>query len=465
MKWNEKFRTCNQIMETFNKLLFVDIGGLLKICQVKDRVLEYEDIERIAVVDREGKHKNNQIKKNQIVDIESEVNDRKDACVGEDDRADNRSGLCSGYNNADNYFNSYSIFLAFINAYSNLKEKLNAEHNGYSSSISSSSRNKRKDDDLHDKLGRSSRSYSTTNVSHINENDLDLNEVKKVSSNSSYSLILALTKTIGYGIIVESIICYIVSIGCTYAPVIIVNRIIQILQSCFNPINDEGTACDANEITPQLWTLVFFLIIFPFLGALASSRNIILLSKAAAVSRTALSSALYAKTLKLSSPARGLATTGQILNLISNDSNRLLGFFPMIHGVWGIPLLVTVGLFLFYEQVGVAVFPAIVVLMIILPMGYVGGKLIKFYQQANLENTDERIKWISQTLHGIRSVKMYAWEEVFEKKIESIRAKELRYLKKIAIAAACTINLIMVGNMVPFVIILISNLHHVCFVF
>jgi len=44
--------------------------------------------------------------------------------------------------------------------------------------------------------------------------------------------------------------------------------------------------------------------------------------------------------------------------------------------------------------------------------------------------TDERLKKIHDTLVGIKVIKLNAWDEVFLKKIQLARNKELKYLNK-----------------------------------
>lgn len=45
--------------------------------------------------------------------------------------------------------------------------------------------------------------------------------------------------------------------------------------------------------------------------------------------------------------------------------------------------------------------------------------------------SDERIKLVSETVDGVRLMKMYAWEEAFEKFIGNARVKELGTIRAI----------------------------------
>lgn len=48
-----------------------------------------------------------------------------------------------------------------------------------------------------------------------------------------------------------------------------------------------------------------------------------------------------------------------------------------------------------------------------------------------MQYKDERVKAMNEILSGMKIIKLYAWEEAFQKQIDSIRSKELRTLKRI----------------------------------
>lgn len=54
--------------------------------------------------------------------------------------------------------------------------------------------------------------------------------------------------------------------------------------------------------------------------------------------RTALISAVYEKSFKLSNKARQQSTTGEIVNLQSIDSQKLADLMPFLHMIWSAPL-------------------------------------------------------------------------------------------------------------------------------
>lgn len=66
---------------------------------------------------------------------------------------------------------------------------------------------------------------------------------------------------------------------------------------------------------------------------------------------------------------------------------------------------------------------------------------------------DKRMKCLTEVLNGIRVLKLYAWEESFQEKINTLRQDELRVLFKRALLTACAM---FIFGFAPFVISIIS---------
>jgi ATP-binding cassette subfamily C (CFTR/MRP) protein 1 len=57
--------------------------------------------------------------------------------------------------------------------------------------------------------------------------------------------------------------------------------------------------------------------------------------------------------------------------------------------------------------------------------------------------TDERIRLITEVLHGIRLIKSFAWEDFYSHRIGTLRSREIKTIKIAAIARGLLFALIM----------------------
>ncbi|RAW37914.1 hypothetical protein PC110_g5817 [Phytophthora cactorum] len=147
--------------------------------------------------------------------------------------------------------------------------------------------------------------------------------------------------------------------------------------------------------------------------------------------RTLTMSLVYNKALRLSSSARQDYTTGEILTLMSVDTERV--FTAMVQGPWLVmgPLAFVVScvligfLFDFYAALAGAI-----VLTTVMVISVQQGDRIADLQKRLLRVIDERVKVTSETLQGIRVMKFYAWEESLAQRVENLRVKEVSLLRK-----------------------------------
>ncbi|KAI9993380.1 hypothetical protein PInf_015461 [Phytophthora infestans] len=154
-------------------------------------------------------------------------------------------------------------------------------------------------------------------------------------------------------------------------------------------------------------------------------------SRIGANMRSLTMSLVFNKTLKLSSAARQDYTTGEVLTLMSVDTERV--FLLMIQGPWLFmgPLsfiisVVLIGiLFDFYSALGGAV-----VLVVVMVISAKQGRRIAGFQKKLLQVIDERVKVTSEALQGIRVMKFYAWEDSLAQRVEKLRVREVSLLRK-----------------------------------
>lgn len=115
-------------------------------------------------------------------------------------------------------------------------------------------------------------------------------------------------------------------------------------------------------------------------------------------------------------------STGQVIDLVSNDVQRIEGdtFQLFFLGIRSIVELLTVTFFLVY-LIGWQAVMGIVLLCMCLPyvagLSYAGAVL----RLRTAAVTDHRITLINQVVSGIRAIKSNVWEDEYRGKIKNVR--------------------------------------------
>lgn len=149
--------------------------------------------------------------------------------------------------------------------------------------------------------------------------------------------------------------------------------------------------------------------------------------------RTCLTAAIYTKSLRLSNAAKQTFTTGEIVNFIAVDLQRIVDFFNNLNTIWSSPVQIAIGVYLLYLQLGVApAFAGFSIMLVIIPLNLWLTDVVKRIQMRMMTEKDKRAKLMDELLNGVKVVKLNSWEDLFEKKVMGVRKKEMAHLKRLA---------------------------------
>ncbi|CAH1990666.1 unnamed protein product [Acanthoscelides obtectus] len=169
--------------------------------------------------------------------------------------------------------------------------------------------------------------------------------------------------------------------------------------------------------------------------------------------RTALISAIYRKSLRISNTARKESTVGEIVNLMAVDAQKFMDLTAYLNMIWSAPLQICLSLYFLWMELGPPVLAGLAVMITLIPInGFIANR-VKTLQMKQMKNKDERVKLMNEILNGIKVLKLYAWEPSFENQVLKIRDKEIKVLKQAAYLNAGTS---FIWSCAPFLVSLVT---------
>ncbi|KAH8298106.1 hypothetical protein KR018_006856, partial [Drosophila ironensis] len=147
--------------------------------------------------------------------------------------------------------------------------------------------------------------------------------------------------------------------------------------------------------------------------------------------RVAVSTAIYRKAVRLSRTAMGDTTTGQVVNLLSNDLNRFDRALIHFHFLWLGPLELLIAAYFLYQQIGVASFYGISILILYLPLQTYLSRVTSRLRLKTALRTDQRVRIMNEIISGIQVIKMYTWERPFARLIQCLRINEMNAIRQV----------------------------------
>jgi ATP-binding cassette subfamily C (CFTR/MRP) protein 1 len=259
---------------------------------------------------------------------------------------------------------------------------------------------------------------------------------------------------------------YVISALLNFVPVFILNDLVKFFQS-------GQSASEYDGLAPP-WLEVVGLGIIPFLVSLLQTRHQTIYAHCAVFVRTAVSTMIYRKALQVSAAGRAKTSTGQVVNLMSNDTAQLQRFLQFVGMTLVAPIQIALALYFIYQQVrsgcvilnrkwicvpndishhvyrnfqqvGNATWVGVGFMVFLAPINTIVFSIVSKQRRKVLQYSDLRVKMMNEILAGIRIIKFYAWERPFGKEVSTLRGKEVAALTKLAYTSAVGFSLILMS--------------------
>ncbi|KAF1813528.1 multidrug resistance-associated protein 1 [Eremomyces bilateralis CBS 781.70] len=153
--------------------------------------------------------------------------------------------------------------------------------------------------------------------------------------------------------------------------------------------------------------------------------------------RSSLTAAIYSKSMRLSNEGRASKSTGDIVNYMAVDAQRLQDLTQFAQQLWSAPFQIVLCMVSLYRVVGFSMFAGVAVMVVMVPVNAFIARVMKRFQKVQMKNKDARTRMTTEILNNMKSIKLYAWSSAFLKKLNVIRNdQELVTQRKIAFAQA-----------------------------
>uniref|UniRef100_A0A4W3HII4 ATP-binding cassette sub-family C member 5 n=1 Tax=Callorhinchus milii TaxID=7868 RepID=A0A4W3HII4_CALMI len=133
-------------------------------------------------------------------------------------------------------------------------------------------------------------------------------------------------------------------------------------------------------------------------------------------------------------------TVGELVNMCSNDGQRLFDVASVGSMLAGGPMVAVLGIVYSALFLGPTSLLGSAVFILVYPLLMFISRLTTYFRKKCVSVTDRRVRLMNEILNCIRSIKMYAWEKPFSQKIHSIRNEERHFLEKAGYVQSITVG-------------------------
>jgi len=144
--------------------------------------------------------------------------------------------------------------------------------------------------------------------------------------------------------------------------------------------------------------------------------------------RAALISHVYQKGLQLSFSSRQKHNSGEIINYMDVDIQRISDFLWYTNYIWMLPIQLFLAVYVLYQNVGAGAWAGLAATLAVMACNIPLTRMQKKLQAKIMTAKDERMKATTEVLRSMKILKLQAWDMQYLQKIEALRSKEYKRL-------------------------------------
>jgi len=156
--------------------------------------------------------------------------------------------------------------------------------------------------------------------------------------------------------------------------------------------------------------------------------------------RAALISHVYQKGLQLSFSSRQKHNSGEIINYMDVDIQRISDFLWYTNYIWMLPIQLFLAVYVLYQNVGAGAWAGLAATLAVMACNIPLTRMQKKLQAKIMTAKDERMKATTEVLRSMKILKLQAWDMQYLQKIEALRSEEYKWLwRSVRLSALTTL--------------------------
>jgi len=119
--------------------------------------------------------------------------------------------------------------------------------------------------------------------------------------------------------------------------------------------------------------------------------------------KSSLTAMIYSKALRLSNEGRAAKSTGDIVNYMAVDTQRLQDLTQYGQQLWSAPFQITLCMISLYQLVGLSMLAGVGAMLVMIPINGLIARIMKTLQKQQMKNKDARTRLMTEILNNMKS--------------------------------------------------------------